>query len=189
VIQEMRVLALADRPPPIDPAVMATQARVDAVLCLGDLDRAWIGSLATLRGIPRLGVHGNHDPEGLLTELEVEDLQLRRTSVGGLTFSGFEGCVRYARGEPHQYSQRQGTRMARRLPDADVLLCHCPPLGINDDPEDPAHIGWEGLRAWVDEHHPRHLLHGHTHPIGRRLVTRHGDTRVHWISGARILSL
>ena len=185
----MRVLALADRRPPLDPVLMATQARVDAVLCLGDLDRAWIGSLASLRGIPRLGVHGNHDPPGLLREVEVEDLQLRRTSVGGLTFAGFEGCVRYARDAPHQYTQRQGIRMARRLPAADVLLCHCPPLGINDDPEDPAHIGWEGLRTWVDEHRPRHLLHGHTHPIGGRTVTRHGDTRVHWISGARILSL
>jgi uncharacterized protein len=185
----VRVLALADRRPPIDPAVMATQARVDAVLCLGDLDRAWIGSLASLRGIPRLGVHGNHDPEHLLREVEVEDLQLRRTSVGGMTFAGFEGCVRYGHGGPHQYTQRQGTRLARRLPAADVLLCHCPPLGINDDPDDPAHIGWEGLLAWVDEHRPRHLLHGHTHPIGRRLVTRYGDTRVHWISGAEILSL
>jgi uncharacterized protein len=184
----MRVLALADRRPPLDPAVMATQARVDAVVCLGDLDRAWIQSLAGI-DVPRLGVHGNHDPEGLLREVEVQDLHLRRTSLGGVTFAGFEGCVRYQRGAVHQYTQRQGTRMARRLPAAEVLLCHCPPLGINDDPEDPAHIGWEGLRAWVDDHRPRHLLHGHTHPIGRRLVTRHGDTRVHWISGARILSL
>ena len=185
----MRVLALADRRPPMDPAVMATQAGVDAVLCLGDLDRAWIGSLELLRDVPRLGVHGNHDPDGLLTEVEVEDLHLRRTSVGGVTFAGFEGCVRYARGEPHQYTQRQGSRMARRLPAADVLLCHCPPLGINDDPEDPAHIGWEGLREWVDRHPPRHLLHGHTHPVGGRLVTRVGRTHVHWISGARVLSL
>jgi predicted phosphodiesterase len=155
----MRVLALADRRPPMDPAVMATQAGVDAVLCLGDLDRAWIESLQTVH-VPRLGVHGNHDPEHLLREVDVEDLHLRRTSVRGMTFAGFEGCVRYARGEPHQYTQRQGARMARRLPAADVLLCHC-----------------------------RHLLHGHTHPMGGRLVTRHGDTRVHWISGARILSL
>jgi Icc-related predicted phosphoesterase len=184
----MRVLALADQRPPLDPAVMATQAGVDAVLCLGDLDRAWIQPLTGVR-VPRLGVHGNHDPEDLLREVEVQDLHLRRTSVGGLTFAGFEGCVRYRRGAPYQYTQRQGTRMARRLPAADVLLCHCPPLGINDDPEDPAHVGWEGLREWVDSHRPRHLLHGHTHPIARRLVTRHGDTRVHWIAGARILSL
>jgi Icc-related predicted phosphoesterase len=173
----------------MDPAAMAEQARVDAVLCLGDLDLAWIQSLRTLE-VPRLGVHGNHDPEGLLHELEIEDLHGRRTSVGGLTMAGLQGCVRYSReGGPYQYTQREGVRMARRLPAADVLLCHCPPRGINDDPEDPAHIGWEGLRAWVDRHQPRALLHGHTHPVGGRVTTRHGATRVHWISGARILSL
>ena len=41
---------------------MAAQTGVDAVICLGDLDRGWIESLAGLK-IPRIGVHGNHDPE------------------------------------------------------------------------------------------------------------------------------
>ena len=67
----MRVLALADKRPPLDPALMAEQMGVDAVVCLGDLDRAWIEPLAGLRR-PRLGVHGNHDPPDLLREVEVE---------------------------------------------------------------------------------------------------------------------
>ena len=184
----MRVLALADKRPPMDPAVMAEQAGVEAVICLGDLDRAWIESLPSTP-VPRIGIHGNHDPEDLLREVEVEDLHLRRTSLRGMTFAGFEGCVRYAKGGPHQYTQRQGARMARRLPCADVLICHCPPRGVNDDPDDPAHVGWDGLREWVDRHEPRHLLHGHTHPLGGRLTTRHGATRVHWVSGARVLTL
>src|SRR5919206_4310837 len=100
----MRVLALADKRPPVDPATMARQKGVDAVFCLGDLDRAWIESLMTL-DTPQFGVHGNHDPEGLLRDLEIEDLHLRRTQLGGgITASGFEGCVRYHRGAPHQYS-------------------------------------------------------------------------------------
>jgi Icc-related predicted phosphoesterase len=184
----MRVLALADKPPPIDPAVMARQTGVDAVFCLGDLDRAWIESLASLR-LPRYGVHGNHDPEHVLRELEIEDLHLRRTQLKGLTVAGFEGCVRYRQGATHQYTQREASRLARRLPGADVLLCHCPPYGINDDPEDAAHVGFEGLRAWVDRHHPRHVLHGHTHPLPGRQVSRYGDTRVHWIAGARVLEI
>jgi Icc-related predicted phosphoesterase len=185
----MRVLALADKRPPVDPATMARQLRVDAVFCLGDLDRAWIESLASLR-LPRYGVHGNHDPEHVLHELDVEDLHLRRTQLGGdVTVAGFEGCVRYRRGATHQYTQRQANRLARRLPGADILLCHCPPLGINDDPDDPAHIGFEGLRAWVDRHRPRHLLHGHTHPLPGSTVERYGDTQVHWINGARVVEL
>jgi Icc-related predicted phosphoesterase len=184
----MRVLALADKRPPVDPARMATQMGVDAVLCLGDLDRAWIESLMSLR-LPRYGVHGNHDPDHVLRELEIEDLHLRRTHLGGMTLAGFEGCVRYRDGATHQYTQKEATKLARRLPAADVLLCHCPPLGINDDPDDPAHIGFAGLRDWVDEYQPRYVLHGHTHPLPGRLVDHYGDTRVHWISGAKVLDL
>ena len=55
-------------------------------------------------------------------------------------------------------------KLIRKLPAADVLLCHCPPRGVNDDPDDPAHIGFEALRDWVLEHRPRWLLHGHVHP-------------------------
>ena len=184
----MRVLALADKRPPLDPALMAEQMGVDAVLCLGDLDRAWIEPLASLR-LPRLGVHGNHDPPELLLEVEVQDLHGRRTALGGLTFAGFEGCVRYGNGGPHHYTQRAAAKLAKRLPAADVLLCHCPPLGINDDPDDPAHVGFEGLRDWVERHEPRHVLHGHTHPVGGQTMKRFGPTKVHWIHGARVLTL
>ena len=185
----MRVLALADKPPPIDPAEMALQMKVDAVFCLGDLDRAWIESLMSLP-LPRFGVHGNHDPENVLRDLEIEDMHLRRTQApGGLTVAGFEGCVQYQKGAVHQYTQKEASKLVRRLPAADVLLCHCPPLGINDDPGDPAHIGFEALREWVDEYRPRHVLHGHTHPLPGSAVKHHGDTAVHWISGAKVLDL
>jgi Icc-related predicted phosphoesterase len=185
----MRVLALADKRPLIDPATMARQRRVDAVFCLGDLDRAWIESLMTL-DVPRLGVHGNHDPEGVLRDLEIEDLHLRRTGLpGGLTVAGFEGCVQYRRGAAHQYTQKEASKLARKLPAADILICHCPPLGINDDPDDPAHIGFEGLRDWVDHHHPRHVLHGHTHPLPGQVVKAYGETQIHYVAGAKILEL
>jgi uncharacterized protein len=184
----VRVLALADRRPPLNPALMAEQLGVQAVLCLGDLDRAWIEELAYVR-LPRVGVHGNHDPEGLLREVEVDDLHMRRTSLCGMTVAGFEGCVRYGDGGPHHYTQRQASKLAKRLPAADVLISHCPPLGINDDPDDPAHVGFEGLLDWVRRHEPRHLLHGHTHPIAGRTMTRFEGTRVHWIHGARVVQL
>ena len=184
----MRVLALADKRPPLDPALMAEQLRVDAVVCLGDLDRAWIESLTHL-GLPRVGVHGNHDPPGLLREVEVDDLHGRRSSVGGLTIAGFEGCVRYGAGGAHHYTQRQASKLARRLPGADVLITHCPPRGINDDPDDPAHVGFDGLLQWVRKHRPRHILHGHTHPVAGGAMTGFEGARVHWVHGARVVQL
>jgi Icc-related predicted phosphoesterase len=185
----VRVLALADKRPPLDPALMAEQMGVDAVVCLGDLDRAWIEPLASLRGVPRIGVHGNHDEPGLLAEVEVLDLMGKRTALGGHTFAGFEGCVRYGAGGPFHYTQKQAAKLARKLPGADVLITHCPPRGINDDPDDPAHVGFDGLLDWVTEHRPRHVLHGHTHPVGGQVMSRFGDTHVHWVSGARLIVL
>ena len=184
----MRVLALADKPPPMDPALMARKLR-RAGDRLPRRPRPGVDRAARERRLPKLGVHGNHDAPDLLREVEVEDQHGRRTSLGGRTFAGFEGCVRYGRGGPHHYTQRQATKLAKRLPAADVLLCHCPPRGINDDPDDPSHIGFEGLRTWVDHHRPRHVLHGHTHPVAGLARTSHGDTRVHWISGARVVLL
>ena len=185
----MRILALADKRPPVDPATLARQRHVDAVFTLGDLDRAWIESLMSL-DIPIVGVHGNHDPDHLLRELEIDDLHLRRTQIGGdLTVAGFEGCVRYQRNGAHQYTQREARKLVKRLPGADVLLCHCPPLGINDDPEDPAHVGFEALREWVDKHRPRWLLHGHVHPTPGSILTHIGDTKVVYVNGAKVLEL
>ena len=154
---------------------MAEQMGVDAVVCLGDLDRAWIESLAGLR-LPRVGVHGNHDEPDLLREVEVQDLHARRTSLGA---AAARITVR----------RRRGAGWRAGCPAADVLLTHCPPYGINDDPDDPAHVGWLGLLEWVERHEPRHVLHGHTHPLDGHVTTRHGDTRVHWISGARVVVL
>jgi Icc-related predicted phosphoesterase len=151
----VRVLALADKRPPLDPALMAEQMDVDAVVCLGDLDRAWIEPLRGL-AVPCIGVHGNHDPPGLLREVEVDDLQGKRTSLGGLTFAASRAASATAA------AARTTTRSARRRswPGSSRRRRadrHCPPLGVNDDPGDPAHVGFEGLRDWVSRHRPRHL--------------------------------
>jgi Icc-related predicted phosphoesterase len=183
----VRVLALADKPPPGDPAELVAGNAVDAVVTLGDLQPAWIASLGGLE-LPRLGVHGNHDCEHELTELGIRDLHLARADVGGMSFSGFEGCVRYREG-PHQYTQEEAAVLARRLPAADVLLCHCPPWGVNDEPDDPAHVGFRALRGWVERHQPHYLLHGHTTPDPRTRVQRLGGTQVIWVRGALTIEL
>jgi uncharacterized protein len=183
----VRVLAFADEPPPSDAAELVAANNAELVVTLGDLQPGWIGSLSTV-DLPRVGVHGNHDGEDQLPELRIRDLHLSRVELGGWTFAGFEGCVRYGNG-PHQYSQEEAVEMATRLPAADVLLCHCPPWGVNDEPDDPAHVGFQALRDWVDRHRPRYLLHGHTTPDPRTRVDRLGATEVLWIRGVALLEL
>jgi uncharacterized protein len=183
----VRVLTFADQPPPAEAAALVADNAPELVLTLGDLEREWIASLASTE-VPKLGVHGNHDREGELPALGIRDLHLTRAEVDGWSFAGFEGCVRYREG-PHQYTQEQASKMVLELPPADVLVCHCPPRGVNDQPDDPAHVGFEALRAWTERHRPRYLLHGHTTPDPRTLVRRFGPTRVVWIRGVRTLEL
>lgn len=184
----MRLLALADEPPPADPAELARANEVQAVVTLGDLSADALAPLSTL-DLPVLGVHGNHDDEGNLTELGVRDVHLARFEVGDWSFAGFEGSVRYSNEGSHQYSQEEADALVSGLPPADVLLCHSPPLGINDEPDDRAHAGFRGLRDWVERHQPAYLLHGHTTPDPRTRVHRLGPTDVIWVRGARTIEL
>lgn len=183
----MRLLVVADEAPPVGAAALVEDNAPDAVVTLGDLPTDWIRELGDL-DVPCLGVHGNHDPERQLGQAGIEDMHLRVAEVGGRTFAGFEGCVRFSPG-PHQYTQDEALALTRQLPAAEVLLCHCPPAGVNDEPDDPAHAGFTGLREWVERHGPRYVLHGHTTPDPRRRTTRLGDTEVHWVRGAGVVVL
>jgi uncharacterized protein len=183
----VRLLAFADEAPRADAAKLVASNRPDAVVTLGDLDPAWVASLGGL-DVPRLGVHGNHDGEGDLTTLGIEDVHLALERVAGWSFTGFEGCVRYGSG-PYQYTQDEAAELARRLPAAEVLLCHAPPQGVNDESDDAAHVGFAALRSWVERHRPRYLLHGHTTPDPRRRVHRLGATTVVWVRGASVVEL
>jgi uncharacterized protein len=168
------------------------QHGVDAIVTLGDLQPSWLETLDRVH-VPKLGVYGNHDDEPYMTWFGIDNLHLNRIQLdSGLSFAGFEGCVTYRRSGRRAgptYTQEQAAKLARKLPAADVLVCHCPPLGVNDDPDDVAHIGFEGLRDYVWRHHPRFLLHGHTYPQPGRIVDHVGDTRVFYVNGARVIDL
>jgi uncharacterized protein len=183
---EARALVVADEAPPQEPAQLVYSNSPDLVVTLGDLPREWLLGLRDL-ALPRIGVRGNHD-DYQLDEAGVTDLHLGRIELGGRSFAGFEGCVRYSQG-PRQYTQEEAEGLLRGLPAADVLLCHCPPAGVNDEPDDPAHQGFEALRDWVELNRPSHLLHGHTTPDPRRRTSRLGETAVTWVRAARIVVL
>jgi uncharacterized protein len=150
---------------------------------LGDLEPAWTEGLAEV-GLPKLGVRGNHDADGALAAVGVEDLHLRRAEVGGLGFCGFGGSPRYSRHGGNEWTEEEAELMLAALPPADVLLAHSPPEGVNDEPDDRVHRGSPALRAWIERHRPAWLLHGHTLPHPVRRVTRLGSTRVVHVRGA-----
>jgi uncharacterized protein len=178
-------LVLADEPPYL-PLERLVGRPFDLVLCLGDLSHHALEPLGRARA-PKLGVHGNHDDGGEFTGLGIEDVHLRRVEVAGLCVGGFSGSVRYRDGLRYAWSQRKASRALARLGPVDVLIAHSPPAGVNDDPDDPAHTGLDGLRAYVERERPALVLHGHTYPVLPE--GRLGTTRVLHVRGHRFVRL
>ena len=87
------------------------------------------------------------------------------------------------------YTQRQAKRLVRKLPGGGRPVCHCPPRGVNDDPDDPAHIGYEALREWVSSTARVAAARARPPAARARLLTRIGDTRVVYVNGAKVLNL
>jgi Icc-related predicted phosphoesterase len=184
----MRILAFADEPPHGPIAELIAANRPELIVLLGDLEPAWTDSLAAV-DLPKLGVLGNHDLQDALSAVGAEEVQLRRVEVGGISFSGFGGSPRYSRDGPNEWTEEEAEKLVGKLPAADVLLTHSPPAGVNDEPDDPAHRGSPALRAWVEQHRPAWLLHGHTLPHPAHRVRRLGDTRVVHVRGATAVDL
>lgn len=145
--------------------------RVDLVLAAGDLPWSYLESLASLVDAPAAFVPGNHDPStaGGRGPRGLIDLDGRVHTIGGLRIAGLGGCVRYNDG-PHQYTQKEYDRRARKLVKAsrgpvDVLLTHAPPLGLGDEPDGP-HVGISALHGVLEALQPAWHLHGHIHPYG-----------------------
>ena len=168
----VRVLAVADEEVPVDRSRVGDQG-VDLVLAAGDLPWDYLESIVSMVDAPAAFVPGNHDPHtgrgvgpnGWL------DLDGHVRTVGDLRIAGLGGCVRYNEG-PHQYTQKEYDRRARRLlaearggGDVDILLTHAPPLGLGDEP-DPAHVGISALHGVIEALRPSWHLHGHIHPYG-----------------------
>lgn len=184
----MRLLAVADSAPHLPLAALVEAHQPDAVVTLGDLEPDWLDELARFP-LPVLGVYGNHDDGHYLDAANTTNLHLRRAELDGVSFAGFEGCVRYKkRGTKLQYTQREAKRLARRLPAADVLLSHAPPRGIHEEPDDKAHEGFEALADYIVRVRPRLVLHGHT-PAPPRPTAKLGDTRVVHVVGAQLVKV
>jgi Icc-related predicted phosphoesterase len=184
----MRLLVLADEEPWLPLPALVQTHRPDAVVTLGDLAPDVLDPLGRFPGLPVLGVYGNHDDGHYLDAANTTNLHLRAAQVADVTFAGFEGCVRYTPGADLQYTQRQASKLARRVPAADVLISHAPPRGVHEEPGDRAHEGFEGLRAYDERVAPRLHLHGHTPAPARRAASL-GATQVVHVVGHAIIDV
>lgn len=184
----MKVMVLADKNPNINLCETASRESVDLIISLGDFERSTLLPLSQT-DIPKIGVYGNHDSGEYMKEIGMLNLHMHTWQFHGLTFGGFQGCVRY-KSNPYaiMYTQEEATAMMTNFPSVDIFITHCPPRGINDEPE-LAHQGFDALRSYLDRHQPKVLLHGHTYPDPANLVRQYLNTRIEYVSGYRILEI
>lgn len=185
----MRALIIADRRPRINIAEFVGLNDIELIITLGDLTREDVLQLAHISTIPKIGVYGNHDSGNYMPELGIWDMHLKTWDFHGLKFGGFQGSVRYKDNpEAIMYTQAEAQQMLAGFPKVDVFISHCPPRGINDEPE-IAHQGFDALRAYLDAEQPKVWLHGHTYPTEETIVKRHGPTRVEYVYEYKMLDL
>jgi Icc-related predicted phosphoesterase len=125
-----------------------------------------------------------------MDQLGIRNMHLATFEIGGLTFGGFEGSVRY-KSSPYakMYSQEEATTLLKDFPPVDVMLTHCPPFGINDDQSDLSHTGFVAMKTYLQQRHPKYWFHGHTYPNERELVTKYETTEIIYVNGHKIVTL
>lgn len=185
----MKILAIADRNPQLDFPSFVKENQIDLIVTLGDLERHDLLGLTQVTDVPKIGVYGNHCSGNYMDELGIRNMHMKEWSFNGVTFGGFQGCVRYKDNpDAIMYTQEQASRLFETLPAVDILLVHCPPRGINDE-EELAHQGFEGEREYIDRVKPKMVLHGHTYPSEETVVSRYGQTHIEYVNKYKTIDI
>jgi Icc-related predicted phosphoesterase len=186
----MKVLAISDKNPLIDIKSVVNQEGIELIITLGDLIREDLLPLASIKDIPKIGVYGNHDSGTYMPELGIWDMHRKIWEYKGLRFGGFQGCVRYKENpDAIMYTQEEAEKLMTGFPPVDIFLSHCPPYGINDEPEEVAHQGFRALRSYLDNYHPKVWFHGHTYPSEQDIVRQYQSTRIEYVFRYRVIEI
>jgi Icc-related predicted phosphoesterase len=178
----MKILAIADRPPREKIKKIMERNPVNLICTLGDLDQLALSELENITDIPKIGVYGNHCSGMYFEPLGIKNMHLATFEHRGVLFGGFEGSVRYKQNpDAKMYTQKEAAKLLKNFPRVDVMLAHCPPYGINDEPEELAHQGFMALREYLERERPKYLLHGHTYPAKDNVITKFADTEIIYV--------
>ena len=135
---------------------------LDVIFTMGDISNRELVAIRDLfQTAPIYGILGNHDGPSSLNFADISNLHGKSITVKDTTFAGFEGSVRYKRGDYTMFSQKESLDVARDIPAAEILVSHDRSFcGINVDLSAPySKSPHEGLIG----HSPRFHVHGHSH--------------------------
>jgi len=182
----MRFYHLSDKNDPRFPALYYDEC--DVLIAAGDLSLAdFPGRAQGPRAKPAFGVYGNHCTPGYLEALGIENVHGRVVDFEDLRIGGFEGCPRYKPG-PCQFDEPAARAFAADFPPVDILLLHCAPLAMLDDPDpnDLHHTGSTYIRDYVLRRKPALVFVGHQYSNADLQV---GHTRIYRSYRGRIIDV
>lgn len=169
-----------------DPQFLSHYQTSDLLITTGDLTYPDLsGILAVSPRKPAFGVYGNHDSGQYLEELGIENLHQRIVEWNGLTFGGFQGCLRYKKGAL-QYTEEEANTFYQSFPRVDVLLLHAGGKDMLDDPSDSVHTGSEWIAAYIREKKPAVVFCGHQYSNAELQLP---ETLLYRTYGSRILTI
>ncbi|MBP9700124.1 hypothetical protein KBD71_02485, partial [Candidatus Woesebacteria bacterium] len=167
-----------------NPLFLSHYRTCDILITTGDLTYPDLsGILNETQKKPAFGVYGNHDSGQYLEELGIENLHLRRVEWNGLTLGGFQGCLRYKKGDL-QFSEEEAKDFYLSFPRVDILLLHAGGKDILDDPSDDVHIGSEWIAAYIREKQPSVVFCGHQYSNDQMQVN---NTQIFRTYGSRLI--
>jgi Icc-related predicted phosphoesterase len=130
---------------------------VEVVFTLGNIPPDALDYILLMaRRVPLLGVLGGLDPEEIPG---LEDHHGEVVELGGVRFGLLNGAPRYEK-HPNQFTEREMSKVVRKMPPADIVLSHAPPLSTSMN-EPPLHRGFEAFDVYIQRHRPRYWIHGH----------------------------
>ncbi len=184
----MKILAIADRPPTTPVRDTVDREQPHLIITLGDLDGYDLRGLDAITTIPKIGVYGNHCSGNYFDDFGIENMHLATKEIDGILFGGFEGSIRYKKGDAPMYTEEEAGNLLTGFPYVDIMIAHSPPKGIHDE-DDPAHQGLQALREYVERVQPKYFLHGHTYVSTGLKEDMLGATKVVHVYADQILNL
>lgn len=181
----MRMLILSDFHDAMDlnalSMTISNLSQLDLVISLGDITSDDLKMvMGLIPDVPIYGVCGNHDGPTVLDLAGVINIHGMVIEIDDIKIGGFGGSVRYKRGLYTMFSQKESLEIAKKLPEADILISHDrafsgkkPKLSapLAKDP----HEGLAGITAYLRKTSPLLHIHGHIHD-NRRYFFKGVDT-------------
>ena len=134
----------------------------DLCILLGDIHPAEIPVILDCIPVEKIiGLKGNHDDFDLYSRVGIREISGELYEYQGVRFVGLDGSFRY-KSEPFpSHTQYESLKIARTLPDADVLLTH--DIMMTNFHGEPAHSGLIGITDYVYSRGVQWHFHGHIH--------------------------